>query len=412
MENDASQKTDRQRLWLFTELYYPEDTSTGYYMTGIGEGLATDFEVNVICGQPNYSKRGAKAPKAETHEQVRIFRVSGTRLDKNVIVFKLVNMLTLGVSTFFAALRRLRPRDKVLVVTTPALLPFIAATAALLKGAHYVLLIHDNYPEILFATGKSHPGSLLDRGLSFANRWLYKHSTTIIVVGRDMRELVEQKTAGLNIPIATIPNWAELESVEPHDRAENSLLTELGLKGKFVLLYAGNMGYPNDMESILKAANRLREDENIHFIFLGTGVKRAWLEREVKSSGLRNVTVLDPRPRSDQNNFLNACDVGIVSLVSKMKGVSMPSRTYNLLAAGKPILAIAEPGSEIAMVTEEDNVGRVVAPGDVDRLTAAIEDLAHLGVDELSAMGERARRSALSKYSVNTALESYRRELT
>lgn len=381
-------------------------------MTKIGEGLAADFDVNVICGQPNYSKRGAKAPKAETHKDVRIFRSSGTTLDKNVILFRLINMVTLGATTFVSALKRLRPRDKVLVVTTPPLLPFIAAAAALIKGAHYILLIHDNYPEILFAVGKSHPGSLIDRVLSFANRWLYKHSTKIIVVGRDMRELVAKKTAGLDIPIATIPNWAELESVEPRDRADNPLLTELGLKGKFVLLYAGNMGYPNDIESIVEAAKRLRENEKLHFIFLGSGVKRPWLEREIQTLGLKNVTVLDPRPRSDQINFLNACDVGIVSLVSNMKGVSMPSRTYNLLAAGKPILAIAEPGSEVAMVTEEDEVGSVVAPGDVDGLAAAIEELADLSADEHSAMGERARRAALSKYSVDTAIESYRRELT
>jgi len=287
-------------------------------------------------------------------------------------------------------------------------MPFVVAVAALAKGASYVPLIHDNYPEILIAVGKSKTGSLLSNTIDFFNRWLYKYAEKIIVVGRDMHDLVTRKTFGLDIPIVTIPNWAELESVSPSQRSENKLLAELGLRDKFVLLYAGNLGHPNDLESMIECADKLREDAKVHFVFLGAGVKRKWLESQIKKRELRNVTLLDPRPRAEQTVFLNACDIGVVSLVSKMLGVSMPSRTYNILAAGKPILALTEENSELARVVAEDGVGWIVPPGNAAALLTTIKEIMGRQA-ELPSMGERARQSALAKYSLATAIEKYRK---
>jgi colanic acid biosynthesis glycosyl transferase WcaI len=284
MKNAAGERSET--LWIVSELYYPEETSTGYYMTKIAEGLAADRTVKAICAQPTYSKRGTKAPRREVHNGVEIFRTWSTTFDKNVILLRVVNMLTFGMSVFLNSLRRFRAGDRVLVVTTPPLLPFAAMLAGVIRGCSVTLLIHDNYPEILIAAGKSREDSAFVRLAHFANRWLYKNAARIIVVGRDMRELVAQKTAGLDIPITTIPNWAELESVSPGPRDGNPLLAERGLDSKFVFLYAGNMGWPNDVETIVEAAADLRES-NVHFVFLGAGVKKPWLEREVERRKLK-----------------------------------------------------------------------------------------------------------------------------
>lgn len=408
--SEGKETTKNERLWVVTELYYPEMTSTGYYLTCIAEGLASDFDVKVLCGQPNYSARGVSAPAHEIYHKVEIFRCLGTRLDKNVIPFRLINMLTLSASIFLKALLNFKKGDRILVVTTPPSLPFITALAALFRGAAYTLLIHDNYPEILIAAQKSKPGSPAVKTLNFFNRWLYKYARKIIVVGRDMKELVGEKTLGLDVPIATIPNWAELETVEPFPREENKLLRELNLSDKFVFLYAGNMGYPNDLESIVWCAGQLKEDERFHFVFLGAGVKRKWLEREVVEGNFRNITILEPRPRSEQNVFLNGCDVAVVSLVKKMWGVSMPSRTYNILAVGKPILALTETDSELARVVVEEKVGWSVAPNEPEKLLETIHQI-YAERETLAEMGKRARRAAVEKYSLEKAVSSYLDEL-
>ena len=397
-------------LWVVSELYYPEETSTGYYMTRIAEGLTGDFEVKVLCGQPNYSSRGTKAAKHEFRNGVEIFRAAGTTLNKNVILFKLINMLTLSMSIFFKGLFRFRAGDRILVVTTPPSLPFVVAVAALFRGAAYTLLIHDNYPEIMFAVGKMREDSAVATVLNHCNRWLYKHAAKLIGVGRDMETLLLTKLSNLDIPVTVIQNWAELETVRPEPHNSNKLLAELGLLDKFVFLYAGNMGYPNDVETIIECASRLKDRSEFAFIFLGTGVKEKWLKAAVADNDLKNVVVLSPKPRAEQIVFLNACDVALVSLVGKMLGVSMPSRTYNILAAGKPMLALTDPKSELAMVIDEDQTGWHCEPGDPDRLTALINEI-YDSRSRLKAYGDRARASALGKYSLDAALVKYRREM-
>lgn len=207
-----------------------------------------------------------------------------------------------------------------------------------------------------------------------------------------------------------IQNWAELETVRPRPRSENALLRELGLYDRFVLLYAGNMGHPNDLETIVEAAKVLKRRPEIHFIFLGSGVKQGWLEKCVADSKLDNVTLLAPRPRSEQIDFLNACDVALISLVKKMRGVSVPSRMYNILATGKPTIALVEDGSEIAMVLDEEDTGWHIEPGDVEGLVKTIENI-YEKRSELGPFGERARKAALEKYSLEKAIERYRAAL-
>ena len=400
----------KNRLWVISELYYPEETSTGYYLTQIAEGLTDKFDVKVISGQPNYSARGTIAPRQEMHKDVEIFRVVCTRLDKNVIVFRLINMLTLSTTVFWNSVRRFAAGDRVLVVTNPPTMPFVIAFASLLRGASYTLLIHDNYPEILIAAKKMSEGSIGAKLLAYFNRWLYKYTAKIIVVGRDMQELVSRKTDGLDIPIVTIPNWAELETVSPEAKHRNTLLADLGLADKFVFLYAGNMGHPNDLESIVDCSEQLAGNTQIHFVFLGAGVKRQWLKDQVTLRSLGNITILEPRPRSEQQIFLNACDIAFVSLVDKMHGVSMPSRTYNLLAAGKPIIALTEENSEVARIITEEQIGWNVRPGRAAELLSTIK-LAVEQRNEWKSMGERARMAAETKYSLNTAIEKYRNAL-
>ncbi len=408
--SEKPEQISKPVLWVITELYYPENNQTGYYMTGIAEGLSDDFEIKVICGQPNYAAKGTLAPKREFHEGVEIFRVWGTTLDKNVIVFRLLNMLTLGASIFLKSLVKIKKGQSIVVVSAPPSLPFITALAAKIRRARYNLIVQDKYPETLIAVGKTSSDSMFVKIFNKLNAWLYSGAEKIIVVGRDMRELVEAQTndkSGQKTPVEVIQNWASLEEIEPTRREHNELLKELGISKKFVFLYAGNMGHPQDLESIVECAEKLKDDERFHFLFLGSGVKRKWLETEARENSLTNVTILPPRPRAEQKLFLNACDVGLVSLVKGMRGVAMPSRTYNILAAGKPILALTEKNSEVARVIEEDRVGWIVPPSEPTKLLQIIYKI----YDErnfLNEIGKRARESAVNKYSVETAVSKYK----
>lgn len=412
---DLSEKiipdTHDNTLWVLTEVYYPEEISTGYYLTTIAEGIAAFRDVKVITGQPKHMSRGMRAPRKETRNGVTIFRAWGTTLDKNILPFRLINMFTIGLSIFFYSLRHFKRGDRVLVCTAPPSLPITTMLAGLIKGAGLTLLVQDSYPEILIAVGTAKSGSLFVRTVDRFNRWVYKYATNIIVMGRDMNDLFQKKAAGLDASIITIPNWADLESIHPTPRHNNSLLRELGIYDKFVFLYAGNIGHPTDVETIVEAADLLRDHSEIHFVFIGAGVKKKWLDDAVADRELSNVTILDYRKRSEQNIFLNACDVGLVALIKGMWGTAMPSRTYNIMAAGKPVLALTEEGSELARIIDEDRIGKYVEPGDAEALKNEVLWM-YESREEVDKMGARAREAALAKYSAAIAVEAYRAALS
>ena len=405
-EKQLEMKTYK-RLWIVSELYYPEMTSTGHILTEIAEGLVGEYDLNVLCGQPTYSARGTRAPARETRNGVKIRRCLAATLNKDILIFRLINLVTISLSLFFYVTVNMKRDDKVLVVTNPPLLPFLVAIACKLRRAKCVLLIHDIYPDLLVAVGKVRHDSLMTKIMSWGNGILYNSMENILVIGRDMQALVASKLSERRERVIVATNWADIELVKPQDRKENSLVGELGLQDEFVLLYAGNMGYPNDIESIVESAEYFINKGGIHYLFLGTGAKRAWLERTVKEKQLHNVTILSGRPRSEQTIFLNACDMAIISLVNGMKGISVPSRLYNTLASGKPIIAIAEVGSELSMVVEEEGIGWVVPPGDPLRLNTAIQQ-ARSNKDRLIAMGRKSRQLAEEKYTYPQVMHIYK----
>jgi glycosyltransferase involved in cell wall biosynthesis len=169
--------------------------------------------------------------------------------------------------------------------------------------------------------------------------------------------------------------------------------------------FAGNIGRVQGIEQML-AASEILKNENIHFIFIGNGAQKKWLVEQVHSRQLTNVTLLDFMPRKEQQVFLNSCDIGLVSLTSGMTGLGVPSKTYNILAAGKPIIAIVEPTSEIGLLVQEERVGWVVPPLDPEGLASAIREASKSS--KLDEMGHRAREVAEHKYSLEAIVLKYR----
>lgn len=403
----AESESRERRIWVVSELYYPEDTSTGYYLTRIAEGLAErgDPPVHVLCGRPSYASRGVETARTETHHGVAIRRCWGTTWNKNHLLPRIVNLITLSLSMFFHAGWRFRRGDRVLVVTNPPLLPFVISWACRLKGADCALLIHDVYPDALIGAGLLKPTSLFTKILDRAVRGLYRTVDTIVVLGRDMRDLVLGKLKSEEPSVRIIPNWADTDLIQPRT-GENRILRKLGLSKKFVVQYSGNMGRSHNLEAVALCAERLEDRRDIHFLIAGSGAKKPWLEQTVKEKKLDNVTIIDRLPREELPELLTAGDVALIPFVRGMAGVSVPSRLYNMLAAGMPIIALVDENSEVAKVIDEEQAGRVVPPDDVDSLERAILELA-ASPETRTEMGRRARRAAETKYQYATILDAY-----
>ncbi|HZH38567.1 MAG TPA: glycosyltransferase family 4 protein [Bacillales bacterium] len=391
-----------QRLWILSELYFPVQTSTGYFITKISEELAKEYSVKIITiSVKNYSQY-------EVINNVEIFRCKSILFDKNFFLGRLVNLVSHSVSIFWKALFSCQQGDFILVVTNPPLLPFIALIIKWIKRCNIVLLIHDVYPEVLVAVGLCKPSSIIVKVGQMMNRVLYNHTCKIITLGRDMTQLVKVKLTNPEEKIYCIPNWTDNEIVTPTERTNNSLLQKLEVAERFVVLYAGNMGITHSIESLAKAANILQSNPNIYFVFVGFGAKRKWLEDYVILNKIKNISIINPYPRSELIVVLNACDVALISFVPGMAGVSVPSRMYNQMAAGKPIIAVADDSSELAEVVREEKIGWIVKPGNVKDLIHTIQ-LAADNRKLCAQMGARAAMVAKNKYTLNQTVQAYQR---
>ena len=385
------------KVWVVSELYYPEG-GTGYFLTNIAEDLASPFHVHVLCGQPTYYARGIRAPAHEVRNGVHIRRCFSTTLNKDRMLYRLFNLITLTASVFWNALVHLRRGDIAIVVTNPPTLPFVIYVAAWIHRTVCAVLVYDVYPDVLVAAGIIKQKGLSERIMDWAARWLLARVEKIVVIGRDMESLVHAKCNRPIEDIVVIPNWGDVAAIRPMERGKVDLLKRLGLQEKFVVQYSGNMGRTHGLECLLESAVRLMNVPKIHFLFIGSGAKKEWLEREVSRQGLSNVTILPPQPVDILGTTLNACDLAVISFVPGMAGISVPSRMYNILAAGKPILAAAEADSELALVVLEEKVGWVVPPERPDEIVSHVLSAIDQP-DLLDEMSKRARKVAVEKYS-------------
>jgi len=266
-------KTKEKTVWVLSELYYPEETGSGYYITKIAENIATRRPVRVVTVQPTYAARGIKAPVDEVHHNVQIHRCGATALNKDILLFRLLNLLTISVSVFFNALRSIRKNDVVLVITNPPTMPLIACIVCKLCGAKMVLRLEDIYPEVLVAAQIIKADSAMAGMINAVQKKIYQHSDRILVLGREMMELVYDKTGHRLKQVDLIPHWAVSDQIVPLPRAENPLLSRLDILDKFVVQYSGNMGRTHDLESLIQCARILEKESNIHFLFIGSGAK-------------------------------------------------------------------------------------------------------------------------------------------
>jgi len=306
---------------------------------------------------------------------------------------------------FISSLFKVKKGDVLLVVTNPPTLPIFMLITCRIKGAKCIIKVDDTYPDVLSACDVLSQKSLAYRLLNRIYKWVYKAADDIIVVGRDMRDRLIEKI-GERPNINVITHWADIDIIQPDERKNNPLLTELNLHNKFIVLWAGNMGFPHEVNTLFDGINKLSCDDRIHFLFIGSGAKRPAFEAKIRNEGLKNVTFTGVKPRSEQQVFLNACDIGITAIISGLTGVSVPSRSYNIFAAGKPILAIADPGGEISQVIEENKLGWVINPGDSDGLSSAI--LSALETPSiLDDIRISARKLVETKYSRSHIISRY-----
>lgn len=325
----------RQRLWIISELFPPEETSTAYIMGEIANAFSPKYDVGVICGPEVYDKSRKQTNRNIENKSIEIFRAKVETFNKNSLIGKARSFLSTSISLYKLAKKLIDNGDKVLLVTNPAPLVVLMGRLRRKRDFQLNILVHDVFPENTKAAGITLPfysavKSLFDKAYSKADR--------LIPIGRDMAEILEQKTKG-SVPINIIENWGDFENIQPRKLPDND---------RIILEYAGNIGRVQGLEDVI--ANL---PDDIEFHLYGSGA----VENKLKNLYTQNVYFHGPYSRNEQSEVLGSCHINLVTLNEKMYGLGVPSKTYNILASGRPILYFGPKNSEIGLLIRETGIG-------------------------------------------------------
>lgn len=411
MKSNLQKAEKKPSLLILCQLFYPELVTTGLTLTELCERLVKlGMEVEVVCGPITYIEYNDNLPKYIEHQGIKINRVWGTRFPKLNIVGRIINQITYASSVFFYLLFD-RSKRPILVLTNP---PFLAFFCALFYqvgiGNPYIYLIFDVYPDTAIRLGVIKENSFLTKLWEFANKFSFKNASIIVVIGRCMRKVIKDKMKkyGLDYDnkIRMIHVWSDDNLIQPGSNGKSYFIREWRLEGKFVIIYSGNMGRFHDMETIMETAKSLAGYKDIVFLFVGEGHKKARIIEFAEKWKLANCQFHTYVERNLLGDLLSCADVGLVSLLEGQEGLSVPSKTFGLMAAGLPVIGIMSKTSEIAEVLTEQGCGVVIKPGDSDGLKNVILDL-YNNPSKLEIMGRNARRAIDERYNLQMAADSY-----
>lgn len=394
---------------LINQYYWPDHASTAQHLTDLAEALAArGVKVTVAAGRGAYQKRAGdpspRPPKREIRNGVEIRRVDATSLGRITVVGRMIDYLSFYVGAFFLCLR-LKRRDITVTLTTPPLVGLIGALLRIFKKTKHVYWSMDLHPDASFALGglsrRKPLGAILER----LNAAVLKGADRVVVLGSYMADLALGKGTRAE-RTRIIPVWSRRDEVYPLPDRANPLKRELGLEGKLVLMYSGNLGLAHSFDEFIAAARALAGRPEIVFLFVGAGPRRREVERAKAEEGLANVVLLDYFPRGRLHESLSLADAHLISMRPEMTGIVVPGKLYGAMASGRPVIFVGPEHCETADAVREASCGWTVPRGDLQGLLEAIESIA-ADRSLADALGRNGRESFLEHYDAEVCLRSW-----
>jgi glycosyltransferase involved in cell wall biosynthesis len=399
---------DGLRVVILNQYYAPDVASTGHLLSELAEYLAREgAEVSVLTSQPSYGppETWQDCPRFAIEDGIRVVRMTTTRFSKDSIIGRTCNSLTFLVQLAVRVLFRRNRGEVFLYTTNPPYLGVIGGLISLVRRHPYVVLLHDSYPELMVVIGRLKAGGIVDRVWHRLNRFMYSRAAQTIVLCKKASELVCREYKIAPERVHTIHNWAKPDEIVVTPKAESTFAREHGLVKPFTAMYSGNLGLYYDFETMLGAA-KLLDDSEFRLVLVGGGGKRNWLAEQIVERELTNTLLLPYQPFETLSDSLSAADASFVTIARGIEGISYPSKLYSSLAVGRPIIAISEPGSELAELVVEHECGYWFELGDAEGLAARIRELAR-DPERVKEMGRRARALFEEHFTCDASAAKY-----
>ncbi|MEH2173739.1 glycosyltransferase family 4 protein [Nostoc sp.] len=398
------------RILIYSYNYYPEPIGIAPLMTELAEGLVKrGHEVRVVTAMPNYPERQiyqeyrGKWYVNEEKNGVQIQRSYVWIRPQPNLLDRVLLDASFVVTSFVPALIGWRP--DVILSTSPSL-PSCVPVALLgwLRACPVILNLQDILPEAAVHVGLL-KNKLLIRLFTLLEKFAYRTATKISVIADGFVENLRSKGVEAD-KIVQIPNWVDVNFIRPLPKEDNPFRTAHNLKGKFVVLYSGNIALTQGLESVVKAASVLRHIPDIVFVIVGEAKGLQRLQQECLDCGADNVMLLPFQPRKDLPQMLAAADVGLVVQKKNVVSFNMPSKIQVLLASGGALVASVPDNGTAARAIRQSGGGVIVPPEDPQALAMAILDL-YQNPEKVKTLGYKSRQYAVEQYAFEQALNQY-----
>lgn len=423
----------KKRLLIYAHYYFPDVASTGQIYRELAEGLLDYFDITVICTVPSYYGVVDPAYKKKKYYReeingVKVIRVRVPEFFKDNKRSRIRNVF----SYFWGAIgatAKTGHEDYILALSQPPILGgMLGVWGKWMKHAKLIYNIQDFNPEQTIAVGYSHNYFVLKAMLAM-DKFSCRRSNLVITVGRDLVERMYIRFRGSKIPkTVMINNWIDENTTYPlpmNDPQVVKFKEKYNLNGKFVIMYSGNIGLYYDLPNILKVIMKFRKGYTLNgsyeegpktadgrevvFTFVGGGSVKDKLEKYANINRMENVVFIPYQDKKDLIYSLNAGDVHWCVSGKGIKGVSVPSKVYGIMAVGKPALAVLEKKTEAREIIEECQCGKCCDPGDYKGINDEIEwFIQNAGSKEMVSMGQRGRQYLMENLTKEKSIQKYK----
>ncbi|EEL79458.1 Glycosyl transferase group 1 [Bacillus cereus AH1271] len=394
--------------------FYPDMASTGQLMTELCLDLQKEFDITVIAAQPNYAGERISSNKIfeeDYLENIKVIRIRLPEVDKTSKLSRMKYIFSYFTLANIALLKE-KGVDIIYTISQPPVLGGLIGTIGkFLKRTKHIYNVQDFNPEQAAAVSYTNKQSIfkIAKKIDILN---CKYSDCVVVVGNDMSETLKERFEGKDIPKHTvINNWTNEQEIIPLDKSNKHIqqfLKENDLEEKFIIMYSGNIGLYYDLENIIKVTENFKEYKDLAFVFIGEGAVKKDMQKFVQDNNIQNVFFLPYQSKEFIKYSLNTADVHLVVNQKGIKGVSVPSKIYGVMAAGKPILGVLEQGSEAQMLIEKSNSGIVVEPQDYDAITQVIDQFYQMEKAKVLELGLNGREYLDENLKREISINKYR----